>query len=136
MKRKLGSFWIVLLATMTLMVMTGGCGGGSERRNEYTPPRYGGETLTVTPSVLFLRPGETALLLADNIRGNLTWMSQNPSVSVLPTDERTAKVTALALGETGVLVFDGSGAEAVCHITVTDEVDPMDPIPVPPLTPW
>jgi hypothetical protein len=118
---------------MAFMLAAGGCGGGGDK-NDGAAPSPGGKALTVTPSVLHLVPGESALLTADNIRGNLTWMSRSEYVSVYPMNERSATVTAFTLGEVDVLVFDSSGAEAVCRVIVAYEPIP-DPTPVTPVTP-
>jgi hypothetical protein len=132
MRSKFGSCG-VLFIVMAFMLIAGGCGGGGDKNDGYTPPSTGGKILTVTPSILYLMPGETASLLADNIRGKLTWMSQNEFVSsVYPVDEKFARVTALMLGETDILVFDSSGAEAVCHVIVTNWTTPI-PTPITPI---
>ena len=57
--------------------------------------------------------------MAYNISGTLEWIAQNESVAVYPTDATAARVVAIEVGETDVVVFDSSGAEATCHVTVT-----------------
>jgi uncharacterized protein YjdB len=75
--------------------------------------------LAVTPTNLFLRVGEVGSVMAYNISGTLEWIAQNESVAVYPTDATAARVVAIEVGETDVIVFDSSGAQATCRVTVT-----------------
>jgi hypothetical protein len=108
----------------------GGCGGGSSRIYNGDIPiddipidipdlPVEEDLLEVTPTSLFLRVGEAAPVMAYNVNGTLEWIAQNESVAVYPTDATAARVVAIEVGETDVVVFDSSGAEATCHVTVT-----------------
>jgi hypothetical protein len=77
--------------------------------------------LTITPASLVMNIGDIQELTAYNVKGALTWMGQNQSVAVYPMeDSTTAKVVAIALGETDIFVSDTSGATALCHVIVTE----------------
>jgi hypothetical protein len=130
MQRKRWISWVFVLV-LVFSLVAGGCGGGGGRKSVDIPNipipdipipllPVEEESLMVTPLVLFLKVGETASIMAYNITGTLGWIAQNESVAVYPTDSMAARVVAVAVGETDVLAFDSSGAEATCHVRVTD----------------
>jgi C1A family cysteine protease len=121
--------------------MAGGCGGGGGNGNSggYVPPPSGGGTLTVTPPTLFLTVGQYGTLTAYNVRGALTWRSENQSVATVGYgNSSTNTVTAVGPGTTTITVTDSyTQNTAVCIVTVTSggttpTPDP-DPEPAPEL---
>jgi hypothetical protein len=80
--------------------------------------------LTIMPASLTMNVGDIQSLLVYNVKGTLTWMSQNESVAVNPDGPTAARVVAIAPGETDVIAFDSNGAQALCRVTVTSGTTP------------
>ncbi|MDR1915077.1 MAG: Ig-like domain-containing protein, partial [Synergistaceae bacterium] len=115
-----------LLVVFAFVAMSGGCGGGGD--GGYTPPSGddtplpGGEDkfLSVTPTALSLKVGETGTLTAKDFDGVPDWLSGDDSIATVSSSgSATAVVTAVAAGTTDITVIDDSGAEATCRVTVT-----------------
>jgi hypothetical protein len=126
-----------LLFVLVFSLAAGGCGGGDGRINtgggdipiDVPIPPVEEDLLAVTPVTLVLKVGEVGSVMAYNVSGTLEWGAQNESVAVYPTNATAARVVAIEVGETDVIVFDSSGAEAKCHVIVTEGT-----ISLPPLT--
>jgi hypothetical protein len=124
MQKKNGMLWTLLLV-FALVIMAGGCGGSGGSGNNETPvnpdpvnPNPPGETLTVTPTTLNLTVGQTGTLTAANFTGSLVWESEDTSVATVQGSGAAATVTAVAVGETNIVVEDDDEL-AECRVVVT-----------------
>jgi len=107
------------IAASILVVLAGCKEGGS------TEPKKGPTTITLDPSALTVKVGQTGTVYS-TVRdekgarmpsfSGVTWSSANSSVASVAKSDTTGVVTGLAVGDTQILATIGS---TVAHISVT-----------------